>query len=56
MDSGEANDPLGVVGAPLGVRNDPLGTRFDPDVRPKWGSAAVGWFFRLSLEGGVEKN
>ena len=56
MDSGEGNDPLGGVSAPLGVRNDPLGTLFDPDVRPKWGSEAVGCFFRLSVEGGVEKN
>ena len=56
MDSGEGNDPLGGVGAPLGVRNDHLGARFEPDVRPKGGSEAVVCFFRLSVEGGVEKN
>ena len=55
MDSGEANDPLGGVSEPLGVRNNPLGALFDPDVRPKGGSEAVVCFFRLSVEGGVEK-
>ena len=55
MDSGEADDPLGGVSEPLGVRNDHLGALLDADVRPKGGSEAVVCFFRLSVEGGVEK-